>query len=185
MQATRTHRARVGWSLLLAGGLALSQLAQAQSAPPSWPYFQRVKQAEEQVGAPGIFAQLEAMQPEQRAALLEEKRGGFDMLMNMRSVSGDAAGATQAAVWFEIANGRPDRFAAESARPLDAVAAEDALQAIVREARKRQIVILNEAHHIPVHRLFAGRLAAELRKIGFAYFAAEASKRIFRPRHGR
>jgi hypothetical protein len=53
------------------------------------------------------------------------------------------------------------------------VAAEDALAAIVAEARGRQIVILNEAHHVPLCRRFGLRVARALREQGFEYFAAE------------
>ncbi|WP_394781651.1 hypothetical protein [Undibacterium sp.] len=52
-------------------------------------------------------------------------------------------------------------------------AAEDAIAAIVREAKNRQIVILNEAHHVPMHRAFAMQLARELKKAGFEYLASE------------
>lgn len=51
--------------------------------------------------------------------------------------------------------------------------AEDAIKAIVAEAKNRRVVILNEAHHVPMHRAFSMKLARELRKIGFEYFAAE------------
>ena len=48
-----------------------------------------------------------------------------------------------------------------------------ALEAILRESAHRQIVILNEAHHVPRHRAFATLLALELRKQGFEYLAIE------------
>lgn len=51
---------------------------------------------------------------------------------------------------------------------------EEAMTAILREAQTRQVVILNEAHHVPMHRAFAMRLARELRKLGFEYLACEA-----------
>jgi hypothetical protein len=50
----------------------------------------------------------------------------------------------------------------------------DAISAIVAEARKHQVVILNEAHHVPMHRAFAMRLARELRKVGYTWLACEA-----------
>jgi hypothetical protein len=50
----------------------------------------------------------------------------------------------------------------------------DAIAAIVEQARNRQIVMLNEAQHVPMQRAFAMRLARELRKIGFTYLAVEA-----------
>jgi hypothetical protein len=52
-------------------------------------------------------------------------------------------------------------------------APEPAIDAIVRAARDRQIVILNEAHHVPRHRAFGAQLALELRKLGFEYLAME------------
>lgn len=48
-----------------------------------------------------------------------------------------------------------------------------AIEAIVAEARDRQIVILNEAHHIARHRILAHFLARRLREIGFEYLACE------------
>lgn len=51
--------------------------------------------------------------------------------------------------------------------------AENALSAIISEAKNKQIVILNEYHHIPMQRAFAMRLARELRKIGYEYLACE------------
>ncbi|OYT93101.1 MAG: hypothetical protein CFE43_04490 [Burkholderiales bacterium PBB3] len=56
---------------------------------------------------------------------------------------------------------------------LDAANVQDALSTIVEQARSRRIVILNEAHHVPMHRAFAMRLARELRKLGFDYLACE------------
>jgi hypothetical protein len=54
-----------------------------------------------------------------------------------------------------------------------AASAEEAISAIVREARQRRIVIINESHHVPMHRAFTMALARELRKVGYTYFAAE------------
>lgn len=51
--------------------------------------------------------------------------------------------------------------------------AEDAIAAIVREAKKTRVVILNEAHHVPMHRAFAMKLAQELKKAGYTYLACE------------
>jgi sugar phosphate isomerase/epimerase len=61
---------------------------------------------------------------------------------------------------------------------------EDAIAAILREASTRQIVILNEAHHVPMHRAFAMRLARGLRKLGFEYLACEAFSRGTDPNAG-
>jgi hypothetical protein len=57
---------------------------------------------------------------------------------------------------------------------INTAVAEDAIKAIVQEAKQRKVVILNEAHHVPLGRAFAARLAMELRKIGYEYLACEA-----------
>lgn len=57
--------------------------------------------------------------------------------------------------------------------------ADDAIRTIVDQARTKRVVLINEAHHVPMHRAFTQKLAAELRKIGYSYLAAEA----FRANH--
>ncbi len=54
------------------------------------------------------------------------------------------------------------------------VVALDAIETITSLASTRQIVILNEAHHVAMHRAFSLRLAKKLKSLGFQYFAAEA-----------
>lgn len=49
----------------------------------------------------------------------------------------------------------------------------DALAAILEQTRDRQIVLINEAHHVPRDRAFATLVALELRKRGFEYLAME------------
>ena len=61
----------------------------------------------------------------------------------------------------------------EPAVDIDGLTAEDAIAAIINAARKRQIVILNEGHNMPMHRAFAQKLSRELRKLGFSYLACE------------
>lgn len=50
----------------------------------------------------------------------------------------------------------------------------DAISEIVKQAKNRQIIMLNEAHHLPMHRAFAMKLAKELKRIGYTYLACEA-----------
>lgn len=57
--------------------------------------------------------------------------------------------------------------------PLEDAAALDAIPAIVAAAKGRQIVILNESHHMARNRAFALELARALRVEGFDTFAAE------------
>ena len=48
-----------------------------------------------------------------------------------------------------------------------------ALDVITKAAATRQIVIVNEAHHVPQHRAFTIELLKKLKQKGFTYFAAE------------
>jgi hypothetical protein len=50
---------------------------------------------------------------------------------------------------------------------------ESAIAAIVRAAKDRQIVILNESHQLSRHRAFGMQVALALRKIGFTHLAME------------
>jgi len=44
---------------------------------------------------------------------------------------------------------------------------------ILQEAKKTRIVIINEAHHVPLHRTFAESLLADLKKQGFNFIGFE------------
>lgn len=100
-------------------------------------------------------------------------------LGTIRTFVGDAFGGMESFDrWMRLSNrigtiqnGDLDRL--QSAQSLDAI------DAIVAEAKSRQIVILNEAHHVPLHRAFAMRLARELRKIGYEYLACETFSENF------
>jgi hypothetical protein len=52
--------------------------------------------------------------------------------------------------------------------------AVDALDAIVEASRGRRIVMLNEAHHVPMHRAFGRRIVQALAAEGFTHLAVEA-----------
>ncbi|MGV3618546.1 MAG: hypothetical protein ACO1SV_24760 [Fimbriimonas sp.] len=68
----------------------------------------------------------------------------------------------------------PDRdFADIPSHPLDRARREDAVPAIAREAKRRQIVMLNEWHHVPQHRAFGLEVARALRREGYRYLAVE------------
>ena len=96
----------------------------------------------------------------------------------VRSRLGDARGAvaTFGQIWRyreqfngikSVGDEHADLLAIDSSR------AEDAIEAIARAARSRQVVILNEAHHVPFDRILAMHLARALRKQGFEYLACE------------
>lgn len=57
---------------------------------------------------------------------------------------------------------------------LDGIEYVDALTEIVQAARGKRIVILNEAHDLPLHRAFAYQLAMALKNEGYEYLALEA-----------
>ena len=50
----------------------------------------------------------------------------------------------------------------------------DAVAAILELADKHQVIMINEAHHVPLHRAFTLQLLEGLHRKGFRYFAAEA-----------
>ena len=49
----------------------------------------------------------------------------------------------------------------------------DGLEAVLDAAAGRQVVMINEAHHVPRHRAFTTRLLPRLKAAGFTHFAAE------------
>lgn len=102
-----------------------------------------------------------------RAAELDGPSGSGQRVASVQAMVGDVEGAVAA---FDAS--QPIRRL--PAPDLSQDRAEDAMAAILREAAMRQIVILNEAHHLPMHRAFSMRLARELRKLGFEYLACEA-----------
>ncbi len=87
-----------------------------------------------------------------------------------RSMAGDVDGAVAAFNQMPVVDVPATKSEFDS---ISNAKVEDAISAIVREARKTQVVILNEAHHVPMHRAFAMKLARELRKAGYNYLACE------------
>jgi len=97
-----------------------------------------------------------------------------DALGIMRSFVGDAQGALEVFESMPGATAPPIDVAEIDAlgkcEPRDAIAE---IVAATRKGQGRQVVILNEAHHVPMHRAFSLELARALRKEGFEWFAAE------------
>lgn len=94
-------------------------------------------------------------------------------LGTIRTLVGDAYGGMESFDRWMLLSNRIGTIQTGDLDRLQEAQALDAIDAIVAEAKSRQIVILNEAHHIPLHRAFAMRLARELRKIGYEYLACE------------
>jgi hypothetical protein len=94
------------------------------------------------------------------------------MISQLLPQVGDYAGAHRYADLSE-ASGQGPGAPRPQLPSLDGYAAENAIRAIARAAGSRQVVMINEAHHVPQHRAFTLQLLGALRKQGFAYFAAE------------
>ncbi|MFC0169904.1 hypothetical protein ACFFKC_17615 [Pseudoduganella danionis] len=134
--------------------------------------MQKLQEAEKRAGSLAIFGKITKLREEERDDLLNQKGGALQYLGTMRAMAGDADGAAQVFSWWRQLK-QPEVVNPEARTALEKAIPEDAIRAIVRAARTRQIVILNEAHHIPEQRVFAMQLAHELKKIGFEYLACE------------
>jgi hypothetical protein len=102
-----------------------------------------------------------------------EVPGGLQLVATLRSFVGDYEGALEAMDRQAGAADAAAKVGRGQGLP-DDVAPVDAIEAIVERARDSQIVIVNEAHHVPRHRAFIRELARRLRNEGFEYYAAEA-----------
>lgn len=91
----------------------------------------------------------------------------------LRSFVGDVQGAMSAFDEMSLLEGGVSVASSDDFQRLGDAIEEDAIKAIIQEADKHQIVILNEAHYIPMHRAFAMRLARELHRIGYTWLACE------------
>lgn len=104
-----------------------------------------------------------------------KRRFALQMLATTQSWVGDTEGAI--ATFHAAMRRNPGTPLANAGADVGAFLAthevRDALAAIVEQARDRQIVMINEAHHVPRDRAFATLVALELRKLGFAYLAME------------
>lgn len=148
--------------------VALHSVVHAQVLPQQG-YLQGLKKAEDAAAqlAENAFAKENAASARASATVL-------DNLGIMQSLTGDVDGAIATFDRLWRLRGYPARRGEGAQMGLMAGAtAENAIQAIVAEARNRRVVLLNEAHHVPLHRAFAQKLAAELRKIGYDYLACE------------
>lgn len=133
-------------------------------------YLQRLKVAEAATAALPANAWDATRGPEKNAAL-RPFSSALQSLGTERAFVGDTAGAIAA---FDIMGSGPRKESAADAAIVDDASVEDAVQAIVAQARTRRVVLLNEAHNMPMHRAFSQRVARELRMIGYTYLACEA-----------
>lgn len=97
----------------------------------------------------------------------------LERLGTFRSFAGDELGAIRAFDARAALMNIPATLGDGDLQDIAGAEQLEAVAAIVEEARSRQIVILNEAHHLPMHRAFAALLARELKKIGYEVLACE------------
>ncbi|MEW6022046.1 MAG: hypothetical protein AB1807_07895 [Pseudomonadota bacterium] len=157
--------------LVTALAILVSQLAMAQPFDPS-AYLERLKAAEAATASLPAAAFGAAGDPVLDKQVLQHG-SALQHLAAARSFVGDTDGALAT---FDVLRRRQPHHPPATVRQmalLEHAAAEDAIAAIVREASTKRIVLINEAHHVPMHRAFAQRLAAELKKIGYRYLACE------------
>jgi len=161
------------FALMLSG--PATQLA---CATPPDNNFDKLKAAERQAAATREAIANPALAVQDRAALKQQLAQQLQDLGTLQTFAGapETALDTFDSIGPMLSGRQPGGTAApEPARDpeIDAAVAADAVEAIVAQARKHQIVILNESHHVPLHRAFAMVLARELRKIGYTHLAAE------------
>lgn len=110
-----------------------------------------------------------AMKRDDKAA----RRGAFSMLATQQAFVGDADRAEQTFVIGGYKRHGANLPDAEAAQFILDHEVRDALAAILELTRDKQVVMINEAHHVPRDRAFSMRVALELRKRGFEYLAME------------
>ncbi|OYU96998.1 MAG: hypothetical protein CFE21_01540 [Bacteroidetes bacterium B1(2017)] len=75
---------------------------------------------------------------------------------------------------LQFPNAKPSTPTQEQIEYFKKFKAIDARKAILEEAKKTQILIINEAHHVGLHRVYLASLLEDLHKIGYTYIGLEA-----------
>jgi hypothetical protein len=96
----------------------------------------------------------------------------LEMLSTQRMLVGDEPGGLMAHDALTRRFKQPPPSDGEL-KLIDEATVEDAVKAIVEQARTRRVVLLNEEHMSSLNRAFSQRVARELRKIGYQYLACE------------
>lgn len=130
----------------------------------------RIMEAEAKGNALTVLEALRALAIEYPSASKAIEHG---MLMAFMMVQTVKLGNYSDALRFADFNGQKFPDDASAADQLKDFRAVPALEAIPEEAAARQVVIVNEAHHVPQHRAFTIELLIKLKQKGFTYFAAE------------
>ena len=133
--------------------------------------------------APGVQAQTDSAPSlsDVQSLVLEDKVMPALVLLEQVMAADPAATATGAQYWSfsgDLATAdelfvRQSDIRSGPLPDLSPARPESAIDAIVRAAEGRRVVMINEAHHAPRHRAFTHRLMLALREVGFTHFAAE------------
>jgi hypothetical protein len=149
-------------AVVLAGSFTFPAAAQ------QWRYMPELKQAE--TAAAGL--PLGAPRSPETDGIFQKSRFQLEVLGTQRMFVGDEQGAllSHDALMRRSKQSPPS---AEELKLIDEATVEDAVKAIVEQARTKRIVLLNEEHMSSINRAFSQRVARELRKIGYQYLACE------------
>jgi hypothetical protein len=133
-----------------------------------WPYMERLKQAE----AATAGLPLGASRSPGTDDILRKASRQLDQLGTQQMFAGDEEGALRSrdAVSRQWKEGPASEA---ELKAIDEATVDDAVKAIVEQARTRRVVLLNEEHLASINRAFSQRVARELRKIGYRYLACE------------
>ncbi len=150
---------------ILALVLGLAFYTQAGSAEPDPLAFDKLQASARDLPA---LAQLALFERELKNADPRVQNWAAQSLAALRNQVGDYQGAIETYPFGPI-------HGARGAVTADATwTSEDAVTAITRLARDRQLVMINEAHHVGQTRVLTLALLPKLRALGFTHFAMEA-----------
>lgn len=139
--------------------LLIASLAGA-AEPPA--YHLTSQEGKKRAGLLGSILSLESLREEYSNS--PERDSYLQHLGVLQSFAGEYDSAL-----VRFAERRPVR----SADDLSGIEAAPALDEIVARAREHRAVFINEAHHVPRHRVVTYELLRRLKPLGYRYFAAE------------
>jgi hypothetical protein len=178
------------WLACAAGGFALAAATSVKAqqhpapAPPApAPDDTRARQLQEMRAASGeVMDALRSAGPSPLGALEVVRRLSADSargetFRQVVALEGLRL-AAEVGAWDEALRYADVVYGDEPTVPADPSAlsgrhAADALEYVTAVAETARVVMINEAHHVPQHRVFTLRLLAALRARGYRYFAAE------------
>lgn len=137
--------------------------------------MQRLKDAEAAVASLPANA-WDATRGAEKSAALRPFVSPLQALGTQRAFAGATAGAIAAFDAQDRARGPRRLENAAEAKIVDEASVEDAVQAIVAQARTRRVVLLNEGHNMPMHRAFCSASRANCAGSATATSLARLSK---------